>query len=434
MGRDKIESSGDELPKKWYNILSDLPEPLPPYISIRDGSEMRRLPNVFTKTASDLEFSSKRWIDIPEEVRSAYLLSGRPRPLVRAHKLESYLKTPARIYYKCEDLSPVGSFKTNTALPQAYWAMKEGYERTVFASSLQTRTHFVHAHAARCFGLTPTIFIPGKYLNDNREQANFLKSMIGAEIVESPSTRTGYGRRSMGSIEDLNPIEVAREEAVEEITQNNASIGVVSSFLNHVLLTQTIMGLEAERQMKFVEDDADVYIASVGGGSSFFGLIAPFMGRCLKGGLKGARFLAVESETTSKLTDGSYKYVQMQSPMSSILGKTYEVIKAPRHTIAGVGIQTSNTAPILGLLRNLGYIQTVVYPSDEKIVFEAARVFLSTEASLIAPESAYAVAAAIEEAKKAKNAGDERVILLSISAKSYMDFGEKQRYLHHKGD
>jgi tryptophan synthase beta chain len=431
MGRARIESSLGDLPDKWYNIISDLPEPLPPYLSVLDGSEMRCLPEIFTKTASHLEFSSERWIPIPEEVKSAYIHSGRPRPLIRARRLESFLKTPARIYYKCEDLSPVGSFKTNTAIPQAYWAMKEGYERTVFASSLQTRTHFVHAHAARYFGLTPMIFIPGKDLDNNWEQAQFLKSIIGAEVVESPSNRTGCGQHYRDGSGNLNSIEVAREEVVEEITQNKGSIGVVSSFLNHVLLTQTIMGLEAESQLESIDEDADLFIAPVGGGSNFFGLIAPFMRRHLRGEYPDARFIAVESETTSKLTDGSYKYVQMQSPMSGILGKTYEVVKEPRHTIAGVGIQTSNTAPILGLLRSLGQIHTVVYPRDEKIVFEAARIFLETEASLIAPESAYAVAATIEEARKAKKTGDERVILLSISAKSYMDFGEKQRYLHH---
>ena len=430
MRKTRIELSVDDLPKKWYNILNDLPEPLPPYLSIKDGSEMRRLPDIFTKTASDLEFSSERWVDIPEEVKLAYIQSGRPRPLNRAYRLEKYLKTPARIYYKCEDLSPVGSFKTNTAIPQAYWATKEGYKRTVFASSLQTRTHFVHAVAARYFGLTPTIFIPKNDLNNNSEQAHFIKSMIGAEIVESPSTRTEIGRKHRKNIGSPNSTEIAREEVVEEITQNNDSIAVVSSFLNHVLMTQTIMGLEAEQQLESIEEHANVYIAPVGGGSNFFGLIAPFMRRYLKGELKDARFLAVESETTSKLTDGNYKYVQMQSPMSHILGKTYEVIKEPRQTISGVGIQTSHTAPILSLLRSLGHIHTIVYPYDEATIFEAARIFLNTEASLIAPESAYAVAAAIEEANKAKNTKEDRVILLSISAKSYFDFGEKQRYFN----
>ena len=178
MTLERIELTPDEIPKKWYNILPDLPELLPSYIPASGGDSVRKLPDIFTKTASRLEFSSSRWINIPNAVREAYIRCGRPLPLVRANRLEAYLKTKAKIYYKCEALSPAGSFKLNTAIPQAYWAFKEGNERTVLSSSLQTRTHFVHTFAARLFGLTPTIFVPRSDYYNQSEQVVFLKKYV----------------------------------------------------------------------------------------------------------------------------------------------------------------------------------------------------------------------------------------------------------------
>ncbi|MGD0804716.1 MAG: pyridoxal-phosphate dependent enzyme [Candidatus Bathyarchaeia archaeon] len=427
---ERIELSPDEIPKKWYNILPDLPEPLPPYRTASGGESVRQLPDIFTKTASRLEFSTSRWVDIPSSVREAYIRCGRPRPLVRANGLEAYLKTKAKIYYKCEDLSPVGTFKLNTAIPQAYWAFKEGYKRTVLSSSLQTRTHFVHTFAARHFGLTPTIFVPRTDYSIQSEQVLFLKKMFNADLVESPSDRTEIGRKTKREGSTRSPSEIARSEAVEEVLTNQGAVAVISSFLNHVLMTQTIMGLEVEKQLNSIDEKPTHLIAPVGGGSNFYGLIAPFMKASLAGVLEECKFVAVESETSSKLTDGSYGYSQMQNPMSSMLGKIYETNRDFKQPIAGIGIQTSNTAPILSLLRHRGLIDTVVYPVDESAIFEAARIFLATQGELIAPESAYAVRAAIDEALKAKQDKRQKIIVMSISAKSYLDFGEKNRYVN----
>jgi predicted alternative tryptophan synthase beta-subunit len=191
------------------------------------------------------------------------------------------------------------------------------------------------------------------------------------------------------------------------------------------------MGLETEMQLNSIGEKPDTIVAPVGGGSNFYGLIATFLRKKLREKSE-TKFLAAESGTSAKLTYGHFDYIRLQSPASNIFAKTYEFrMETPRPEIMGVGIQTSNTAPLLGYLRNQGYVDTIVYPRDEKEIFEAAKLFLLTEGHLIAPESAYAVKAAIDESLKAKKAQENRVILVSISATSYMDLGEKQRYLKH---
>lgn len=428
MSQETITLDPDEMPRKWYNIIPDLPYSLPPYKLADNGREVRYLPKIFTDASSKLEFSNQRWVDIPEEVIEAYIRSGRPMPLRRARRLEDFLKTPARIYYKCEEMHPVGTFKTNTALPQAYWAMKEGYGRTVFVGSSSTRTKMAHAYAAMYFGLTPTVFISRSDAERNPEHPKFLKEMLGADIRLSPSETTETGRKALQNDPNQHGSDIVRAE-VEEEARKEDTVAVVSSFLNHALLTQTIMGLEAEKQLATLEEEPDTIIAPVGGGSNFYGLVAPFIQRKLKKESE-VKLLAIESETSAKLTQGNYSYVRLQGPISSYLGKTYEFkMENPRPGIMGVGIQTSNTAPLLAYLNDLGIIDTAVYTRDEKTIFEAAKTFLKTEGRLIAPESAYAVKAAIDEARLAKREQDEKVILLSVSATTFMDFGEKKRYM-----
>ena len=433
MRQERIDLNSEETPRRWYNIIPDLPSPLPPYKNAEDGSEVRCLPEIFTETASRMEFTNRKWIDIPDEVLQALIRCGRPFPLMRARRLEDHLKTCARIYYKCEDLQPVGAFKINTALAQSYWAMKEGYSRTVFTGSSSTRTKMAHAYAAKYFGLTPTVFMSRNDAEENPEHVQFLSEMLGADVRLSPSNRTTAGRKVLGDNSDQSELmDIVRNE-VEEEAEKPEAVAVISSFLNHVLLTQTIMGLEAEKQISSIGEEPDLIIAPVGGGSNFYGWAAPFIGGKLRKETD-VRLLAVESETSAKLTHGRYGYVRLQSPASSIFGKTYEFeMETPRPEIRGVGIQTINTAPLLGFLRNQGYIDTVVYPRDEKTVFEAARTFLLTEGRLVAPESAYAVRAAINEALRFKRSKEENVILLSVSATTNIDLGEKQRYLKFMG-
>jgi tryptophan synthase beta chain len=412
---NRIILDPEEIPRKWYNLIPDLLKAPPPYKN-SDGEEIYSLSDIFTKTSSMMEFSKKRWIDIPKEVLDAYIRSGRPLPLIRATRLEDYLKTCAKIYYKCEYLNPVGTFKTNTALPQAYWAMKEGNSRTVFAGSSSTRTKLSHTFSARYYGLTPTVFLSRSDASNNPEHVKLLE-MLGADIHLAPIAEN----------EHIDITKIVRK-SVEKEAKKDETVAVISSFLNHVLLTQTVIGLETEKQLNYIEEKPDTIVAPVGGGSNFFGFIATFLRKKLKEKSE-IKFLAAESETSAKLTYGYFDYIRLQSPASNIFAKTYKyTMESPRPEIMGVGIQTSSTAPLLGHIRNQGYIDTIVYPRDEKEIFEVAKLFLQTEGHLIAPESAYAVKAAIDESLIAKKEREEKVILVTISAASYLDLGEKQRY------
>jgi tryptophan synthase beta chain len=430
MTQDVFDLSSDEIPKKWYNIIPDLPDRFPSYRDDETGNEIRRLPETFTETASELEFSTERWIDIPDEVISNYIHRGRPTPLIRAHRLEAFLNTPAKIFYKCEDLPPGGTFKINTAIPQAYWAMKEGFRRTIIGGGAATRTKFLHASAANTFGLIPTIIMTREECLKNKEQVFFLKKMFEADLIESPSNQTEIGRKFLKENPNHPGSSSIRDQEIAEIAKRDENtIAVMSSFLNHVLTTQTIIGLEAERQLKLVGEKPDILVTSVGSGSHFFGLIAPFVKRHLSNELNDVRFLAVEAEASSKLTNGVYDYTTRQGPLSGVSVKAYQLEwKTQPLPISGMGIQTRNTAPLLSLLRHKGLIETRVYPNDERSVFEAASTFLRTEGRLLAPESAYAIRGVIDEALEAKKRDQTPVIVVSISGSTYLDFEEKSIY------
>ena len=430
MSSEIINLSQNDIPRNWYNILPDLPESLPPYRDAENGKEIRDLPDIYTKTASNLEFSGKRWVNIPNAIRSAYIHCGRPRPLIRAKRLEKFLKTPARIYFKCENLSPGGSFKINASLPQAYWAMKEGYKQTVFTGG-PTPTGFIHIFSSKFFGLAPAIFMTRADCEENKEQVLFIKKMLEAKLLQSPSIQTEIGREILKE----NPNHkgswvIKKKEVAEEVRKNKDAVIIINSFLNHILMTQTIIGLEVKKQLQLIDEKPNIFIAAVGGGSNFYGLIAPFIRDYLNKKLHDVKFLAVESETTSKLTNGSYNYVSMQGIMPGLLVKSYKV-KNKTHLplIIARGIQTENTAPLLSFLRHSGFIDTVVYPKDEKAIFEAARIFLNTEGYLLAPESSYSIRAAIDEAYKAKHSGEKKVVVVSLSATTYLNIEEKSRYL-----
>ena len=279
---ERISLVSEDLPTKWYNILPDLPSPLPPY-KTADGHPTTRLPDTFTKSAAALEFSSHRWIAIPDAVVTAYLRAGRPTPLIRARRLEQYLNTPAKIYYKLEALPPGGTFKTNTTLPQAYWAAHEHYQRTVIAGAFSRRTLFAHVFAAKTFGLTPTVFMMRKDCQQYKTQILFLKNLFNADLVESPSNRTQVGRTLLNNQPDHpGSLAVLREEVLEETIQCSDAVHVIPSRFNHTLLTQTIIGLEVQKQLKLIDAHPDVLVASTGSGSGFHGLIAPFVRDYLK--------------------------------------------------------------------------------------------------------------------------------------------------------
>ena len=413
----------DDIPREWYNIVLDLPEPLPHTKDPEAGPSLKALlPKMYTKTSLELDASTERWIKIPEEVLDLYIQIGRPRPLYRATRLEEYLKTPARIYYKREDLAPTGSFKMNTTVAQSYFASKEGFRRlAVETGAGQTGTAF--AYSAKAFGLECTIYFVRFAYNLKPFRATFMK-MLGAEVLPSPSKKTEIGRKYLEKDPDhQGSIGIATSESLEDARNREDTVATVGSSKNHVLLTQTIIGLETKKQLESIDEKPDVMTSCVGGGSNFYGFIAPYLRERLKGRMKGIRFLASESEAAPRLTRGEYRYDFAEPSKSTPMVKMYTLgVDTSLPLIRGEGIRSSGTAPILSMLRDKGIIEAVAYPRDEKAVFEAARTFLQVEGFIVAPESAYAVRAAIDEALKAKKKNEEKVITFNISGSGYLDF------------
>jgi len=423
MEPNAINLSIDELPKEWYNIVPDLPEPIPPAKDPDEGpSRIKQLENFYARTSLQLDASKDRWIKIPEEIWDLYVHVGRPRPLQRALRLERYLKTPARIYYKREDLSPTGSFKMNTTLAQVYFSAKEGLSRlAVETGAGQTGTAF--AFSSKIFGLQCTIYFVRFAYNLKPDRATYMR-MLGAEVIQSPSNRTEIGRTFLRK--DPNhpgSIGIATAESLQDAASREDTVATVGSSKNHVLLTQSIIGLETKKQLESIDEKPDIMISCVGGGSNFYGFISAYLKERLDGRLKDVRFLGVESAASPRLTKGEYRYDFTEPSKSTPMAKVYTLgVDTPLPLIRAEGIRSTSTAPILSLLRNKRIIDTRVYAVDEKDVFEAARTFLQVEGFLVAPESAYAVRATVDEALEAKKRNEEKVIVFNISGMGHLDF------------
>ena len=410
----------DEMPRQWYNILPDLPEPLPPPKDPETGeSRIKALPEFLLGECLKQEFSNERWIDIPEELLDLYFQAGRPRPLFRAVNLEKRLDTPARMYYKSEFYSPTGSHKVNTALAQAYYAKKERYERlTTETGAGQWGTAL--AYGASLTGLKCTVYWVRAVHNWKNDRRGFMQ-LLGAEVYASPSNKTEVGKKLWGK----NPnhpgsLGIAISEGIEDAKKDKRAIYCLGSVLNHVLMHQTIIGLETKKQFEKFDDYPDVVISCLGGGSNFGGFALPFMHDLLKEGKK-IKFIAAQSQAAPNL-QGEYKYDFADHGELTPLLKMYTL----GHTkdmppIKGDGLRYHGCSPIISLLRDKGYIDTVAYPQDEKEVFEKAKVFIQVEGFLPAPESAYSVACAIDEAMKCKKTGEKKVIAFNISGHGFMD-------------
>ncbi|MFQ5868427.1 MAG: TrpB-like pyridoxal phosphate-dependent enzyme [Candidatus Zixiibacteriota bacterium] len=410
----------EEMPRKWYNILPDLPEQLPPPQDPETGeSRIKALPEILLGECLKQEFLTDRWIDIPEELIQLYMQAGRPRPLFRALSLEKKLGTPARMYYKGEFFSPTGSHKVNTAIAQAFYAKEEGYERlTTETGAGQWGTAL--AYGASLAGLKCTVFWVRAVYNWKADRRTLME-MYGAEVNASPSDKTEVGR----SLFEKNPnhngsLGIAISEGMEDAKKDKKAIYCLGSVLNHVLTHQTIIGLETKKQFEIFDDYPDLVISCLGGGSNFGGFAIPFLHDVLKEGKK-IKFIAAQSQVSPNL-QGEYRYdfadYAEQTPLLKMYTLGHKVEMGP---IKGDGLRYHGCSPILSLLRNKGYIDTIAYPQDEKKVFELAKVFVQTEGYLPAPESAYSIACAIEEALKCKKTGEEKVIAFNISGHGFLD-------------
>jgi len=367
------------------------------------------------------EMSADPWIPIPEEIRELYIQAGRPRPLYRARRLEKYLKLKkVRLYYKREDLSPTGSHKVNTALAQAYYAAKEGKTALVTETGAGQWGSAL-AYAASIMGLKCVVFWVRAVYDWKTERRTLIK-LLGAEVHASPSKETNIGRTLLTQNSNhQGSLGIAVSEGLEYAEKHGDSVYCLGSVLNHVLIHQSVIGLETIKQFELADDDPDLIVGCLGGGSNFGGLALPFAGEVLQK-KRECEFLASQSQAAPNLVEGEYRYdfgdVAEHTPLLKMYTLGHKTDMVP---IKADGLRYHAAAPLISALRHHNIVKAVAYPADEKAIFEAAKIFLQTEGWLIAPESSYAVRAGIDEALKAEKAGQEKVICMNISGHGFLD-------------
>ncbi len=427
----KILLEDHEIPKQWYNVLPDLPSPLEPPLDPETKEPMNpeKLMALFPKALVEQEISTERWIDIPPEVLDIYAV-WRPTPLIRAVFLEEYLDTPAKIYYKYEGISPAGSHKPNTAVAQAYYNSKEGIKRlTTETGAGQWGSSL--AFATQYFGIETVVYMV-KVSYEQKPYRRILMETWGAKVIPSPSPYTESGKKILEEDPD-NPgsLGIAISEAVEEALKREDTHYSLGSVLNHVLLHQTVIGLEAKKQLAKVESYPDVVIASSGGGSNFGGLALPFIADKLDGSKPNTKFIAVEPASCPSLTKGKYEYdfgdTIGLTPLMRMYTLGHDFVPPSIH--AG-GLRYHGMSPIISKLYNEGIIDAVAV--HQTAIFKAAVDFARTEGIVPAPESAHSVKAAIDEALKCRETGEEKVILFNLSGHGLLDLSAYQQYLEGK--
>jgi tryptophan synthase beta chain len=419
------------IPKSWYNIVPDLPEKIPPYL-LPDGSIARRemFEVLFSKELVRQEFSEERFIKIPEELVEYYLQVGRPTPLLRARNLEKYLGTSARIYFKYEGVLPAGSHKFNTAIAQAFFNKREGVER------LSTETGAGQwgsalALAGSLMGVKVRVFMVRASYNQ-KPLRRVLMETYGAEVHPSPSTITSFGRKLLRENPDHpGSLGIAISEAIEDVV-NSGGVAKYSlgSVLNHVLLHQTIIGLEAIKQLEEIGvgvEDVGFVVGAVGGGSNYAGLSYPFMMHKLQGKTE-ARFIAVEPRAVPSMTKGRYEYdygdTAGLTPLLKMHTLGHDFIPPPIH--AG-GLRYHGVAPSLSVLVNHRLVEPVAYGQRE--VFEAGVLFARLQGIIPAPESAHAVKAVIDIARGIRG-GEKPVVLFNLSGHGLLDLKGYEEFLN----
>ena len=422
----KIILRESEMPQAWYNINPDLPAPLAPPIHPGTGQPIgpADLAPLFPMGLIMQEVSMDPWIEIPDEVREVYRL-WRPSPLFRARRLEKVLGTPARIYYKNEAFSPPGSHKPNTAVAQAYYNKQEGVTR-IATETGAGQWGSALAFACNLFGLKCTVYMV-KVSYQQKPYRRMLMETWGATVHPSPSNLTRAGQMILK--QDPNSpgsLGMAISEAVEDAATHDDTKYSLGSVLNHVLLHQTIVGLEAKQQLKLVDEEPDIIVGCVGGGSNFSGLAFPFVKDKLKG--KDIDIIAVEPEACPTLTRGLYRYdfgdTARLTPLLKMFTLGHTFVPEPIH--AG-GLRYHGDAPQLSLLVSQKVIEARAV--HQIPTFEAAVTFARAEGHLPAPETAHAIRVAIDEALKCKATGEAKCILIGYSGHGHFDMGAYERYL-----
>jgi tryptophan synthase beta chain len=423
----KILLGEDELPTAWFNIVPSLPSPPEPYLhpQTREPVGPDALTPLFPMALIQQEVSAEPWIDIPGPVLDAYRI-WRPTPLIRALDLERALGTPARIYYKYEGGSPAGSHKPNTAVPQAYYNAQEGVRR------LTTETgagQWGSALAFACsrFGLDCRVYMV-RTSYDSKPYRRSMMETWGASVVPSPSDETNAGRAVLAeNFESPGSLGIAISEAVEAAATREDTHYALGSVLNHVLLHQTVIGLELKAQLDKGGLQPDVMIGCVGGGSNFGGFSFPLLADKIAGKV-GTRFVAVEPTAAPTLTKGRFDYdVGDQAGMTPLM-RMYtlgaDFVPAPIH--AG-GLRYHGDSPLVSLLVKEGLVEAIAYPQSK--VFESAVQFARTEGLIPAPEPAHAIRAVVDEALRCKEEGSAETIVFNLCGHGYFDLKAYDDYL-----
>ncbi len=428
MESKKIFLDEGELPKSWYNIQADLPRPLDPPLNPKTGKPIgpEDLAPIFPQELIRQEVSTERWIEIPQPILDVYRV-WRPTPLHRARRLEKAIGTPARIYYKNESVSPPGSHKPNTAVAQAYYNKQEGVKRLVTETGAGQWGSAL-AFATNLFGLECQVYM----VKISYEQKPYRKSLMqvwGADVVASPSSKTEVGRRILEKDPDsLGSLGIAISEAVEDAATHEDSKYCLGSVLNHVLLHQTIVGLETKLQMEKVGDYPDLLIGCVGGGSNFSGFAFPFVRDKLTGEKPDLRVIAVEPTACPTLTKGPYRYdfgdTAELTPLLKMFTLGHSFVPPGIH--AG-GLRYHGDAPLLCLLVDQKVIEARAYPQNA--AFESALLFARTEGIVPAPETAHAIKAVVDEAQRCKEEGKEEAIVFNFSGHGHFDLAAYDAYL-----
>lgn len=423
----KIMLAENDMPKMWYNIMADMPnKPLPVlHPATKQPVTIDDLSPIFAKGLCEQEISQERWIEIPDEVYNLYRIY-RPTPLVRASGLEKALDTPAKIYFKNESVSPVGSHKLNSALPQAYFNKIEGTKH-ITTETGAGQWGSAMSIACKHFGLDLRVFM----VKVSYEQKPFRRSIMntyGATVFASPSDVTEIGRKMQQQFPGTSgSLGMAISEAVEEAVKDPDTKYTLGSVLNHVMIHQSIIGLEAEKQMDMVCDYPDVVIACFGGGSNFGGIAMPFMRHNFVDGKK-TRYIAAEPASCPKLSRGKFQYdfgdTEGYTPLIPMYTVGHEFEPASIH--AG-GLRYHGAGQIVSQLLKDGMIEVQDIPQLE--TFDAATLFARCEGIIPAPESSHAIAATIREALKCKEEGTEKTILFNLSGHGLIDMVAYRQYM-----
>jgi tryptophan synthase beta chain len=422
----KIHLAEDQMPEYWYNVVADMPnKPLPPlHPGTLEPIGPEMLAPLFPMELIKQEVSAERWTPIPDPVRDIYTL-WRPTPLYRAYAFEKLLDAPVKIYYKYEGVSPAGSHKPNTAVPQAYYNQQEGVKR-ITTETGAGQWGSALSFACQLFGIACEVYMV-KISYNQKPYRKLMMNTWGAEVIASPSDRTEAGRRILAADPDSpGSLGIAISEAVERAAMHDDTKYALGSVLNHVLMHQTIVGQEALKQMEIAGEFPDIVVAPFGGGSNFAGIAFPFLRFHLTGDRK-VRCIAAEPASCPKLTKGQFRYdfgdTVGMTPLLPMYTLGHNFVPAPIH--AG-GLRYHGAGVIVSQLLKDQLIEAVALQQLE--CFEAGVQFARAEGIIPAPEATHAIAAVVHEARKAKEEGVQKTILFNLCGHGHFDMGAYEAY------